>query len=87
MSMNSFHSRSARPAPKREAKEGAPRPRAGIRADQLLLDQGLAPSRGAARRLIASGRVTGPGGPVTKAAQEWPAGTLLRLAPVPGDPP
>ena len=52
---------------------------AGVRADQLLVERGLAPSRTAAQRLIETGRVTWEGGPVAKPAQELPADAELRV--------
>ena len=78
MSMNSFHRRSTRPAP-RPGVEQTPVQRQGVRSDVLLVELGLAPSRATAQRLIAAGRTLGPTGPVVKAAQEWPPGTTLRL--------
>ncbi|WP_068635792.1 TlyA family RNA methyltransferase [Thauera butanivorans] len=79
MSMNSFHRRSQRPAP--AAKAAAPVPRSGNRADQHLVEQGLAPSRTAARALIEAGRVSWDGRPVAKPAQELPASARLQVAP------
>lgn len=77
MSMNSFHARKPRPAPNKAEK---PIPlRKGIRADALLVNLGLAPSRTAAQRLIEAGRITGPAGPVTKPSQEFAPGTLLTV--------
>ena len=65
MSMNSFHARTARPKSKvavRAAAQvygGKSAPHAaGVRADALLVQQGHAPSRTAAQRLIEAGRVT-----------------------------
>lgn len=59
MSMNSFHARTARPKPKAHPSRAADRPAhsLGVRADLLLVQRGLAPSRTAAQRLIAAGRV------------------------------
>ncbi len=64
MSMNSFHARTARPKSKvavRAAAQvygGKPSAHAGgVRADALLVQRGLAPSRTAAQRLIDAGRV------------------------------
>lgn len=78
--MKSFHRRTARPAP-----HPAPRPPAaphgGPRADQLLVELGLAASRSAAQRLIEAGRVIGPQGPLTKASQVLPASTALQVLP------
>lgn len=54
MSMNSFHARASRP-PRKPTQR--PDVRVGIRADALLVQQGLAPSRTAAQQLIKAGRV------------------------------
>ncbi|NWG30503.1 MAG: TlyA family RNA methyltransferase [Rhodocyclaceae bacterium] len=82
MSMNSFHARAARP-------KAAPKPRQprcdteGVRADQLLVAQGLAPSRTAAQRLIEADRVrfmlwgTEELVPVTRAADRFSEATRL----------
>lgn len=51
------------------------------RADQLLVQQGLAPSRTAARVLIEAGRVSSDSGPVTKPAQELPESAVLAVVP------
>lgn len=51
------------------------------RADQVLVDAGLAPSRTAARRLIEAGRVRWLGEKVAKPAQELPAGAEIDIAP------
>lgn len=78
--MKSFHRRSSRPA-----TEKAPAPAAlarGLpRADQLLVLQGLAPSRTAARLLIEAGRVSADGFPVGKPAQELPESVQLAVTP------
>ena len=79
MSMNSFHSRSARPAPAKARKEASPPERKGVRADVLAVEQGLADSRSLARDLILGGWVAGPAGPISKPSQELPPGTRLRL--------
>ena len=59
------------------------------RADQLLVTQGLAPSRTAAQRLIEAGRVTwqSPQGPqpVAKPSQALPASAELLVNPDPAD--
>lgn len=55
------------------------------RADQRLVEAGLAASRTAAQRLIAAGRVRWAGGLVAKAAQELPAGAELEVEPDPAD--
>jgi 23S rRNA (cytidine1920-2'-O)/16S rRNA (cytidine1409-2'-O)-methyltransferase len=68
MSMNSFHARKPRPAPAKAAPVVVAR--RGMRADALLVAQGLAPSRTVALRLIEAKRVTGPGGLIAKPSQE-----------------
>ncbi len=78
MSMNSFHSRSSRPPPK-VRQEAVPHVRKGVRADVLLVEQGLAASRALARDLISQGWARGPVGLITKAFQELPPGTRLQL--------
>ncbi len=77
MSMNSFHARKPRPA----AAKVAPAivPRRGMRADALLVEQGLAPSRTVAQRLIEAERVVGPAGLIAKASQELAPGTALTV--------
>lgn len=79
MSMNSFHARKTRPAPSKAEKP--PLLRKGVRADALLVDLGLAPSRTTAQRLIEAGRVNGPAGSITKPSQEFAPGTLLVVIP------
>jgi 23S rRNA (cytidine1920-2'-O)/16S rRNA (cytidine1409-2'-O)-methyltransferase len=80
MSMNSFHARTARPKQKAAPK---PVPHHGVRADALLVQQGLAPSRTAAQRLIEAGRVkVGPDGTViAKPSLLLPADAALAVAP------
>ncbi len=78
MSMNSFHARQGRPREDKVAKTAVDR--GGLlRADALLVQQGLAPSRTAAQRLIAEGRVSWAGKPLTKAAQELPPDAELSV--------
>lgn len=79
MSMNSFHNRSSRPPPLKARQEEAPHVRKGVRADVLLVEQGLATSRALARDLIRQGWVRGPVGLIIKASQELPPGTRLQL--------
>jgi len=79
MSMNSFHARTARPKAKPASK---PVVHLGIRADALLVKQGLAASRTLAQRLIEAGRVhqkvgTGETAPILKPAQSLPPDTAL----------
>ena len=67
MSMNSFHARQGRPRHMAEHKH--PVDRHGLlRVDQLLVTQGLAPSRAAARALIEAGRISHNGQTVTRPA-------------------
>ncbi len=66
--MKSFHRRTSRPAPPPAAaavSAAAAHP-GSLRADQLLVERGLAPSRTTAQRLIEAGRVIGAAGPVAK---------------------
>lgn len=77
--MKSFHRRSSRlPAPPARAA-AAPPARTLPRADLLLVERGLAPSRTAARRLIEAGRVHWDEGPVRQPAQALPADAQLRV--------
>lgn len=80
MSMNSFHARNSRPAPVRQKAEKAAPVRTGVRADALLVAQGLAVSRSAARKLIEAGAVRWSDGLITKPAQELPADARLIIA-------
>ena len=67
MSMNSFHARQGRP--RHAAEHRQPVDRHGLlRVDQLLVAQGLAPSRTAARALIEAERVSHDGQTITKPA-------------------
>ena len=50
-----------------------------MRADVLLVQQGLAASRTMAQRLILAGCVVGPSGVISKSALELPVGTLLAV--------
>ena len=80
MSMNSFHARQGRP--RHAAEHRQPVDRHGLlRVDQLLVAQGLAPSRTAARALIQAGRVSHEGQPVTKPALELPPDARLVVIP------
>lgn len=80
MSMNSFHARQGRP--RHAAEHRQPVDRHGLlRVDQLLVAQGLAPSRTAARALIEAGRVSHEGQPVTKPALELPPDARLDVVP------
>ncbi|MBI5785515.1 MAG: TlyA family RNA methyltransferase [Rhodocyclales bacterium] len=70
--MKSFHRRTSRPAPHPVVAAAPAVHRDGLRADQLLVERGLAPSRTVAQRLIEAGRVSWSGGPVGKAAMVLP---------------
>lgn len=83
MSMNSFHARATRP-PKKAAVRAVEH--AGVRADALLVQHGLAPSRTLAQRLIEAGRVqqtvgAGETAPILKPAQLLPADAVLSVLP------
>ena len=68
MSMNSFHSRNRRSAPARRA-EHAPIDHGGLlRADALLVERGLYPSRTRAQAAIEAGRVSADGVVVHKSS-------------------
>jgi 23S rRNA (cytidine1920-2'-O)/16S rRNA (cytidine1409-2'-O)-methyltransferase len=83
MSMNAFHARTARPRPKAHPLRQAPTAPSGVRADALLVQRGLAPSRTAAQRLIEAGRVKvdADGTAVTKPALLLPADADLCVTP------
>ena len=84
MSMNSFHARQGRPRHATEHKQ--PVDRHGLlRVDQLLVAQGLAASRTAARALIEAGRVSHEGQPVAKPALELPPDACLAVTPADSD--
>ncbi|HJW26834.1 MAG TPA: TlyA family RNA methyltransferase [Rhodocyclaceae bacterium] len=55
------------------------------RADQLLVEAGLAASRTAAQRLIGAGRVRWAGNPVAKPAQDLPSAADLTVEADPAD--
>ena len=80
MSMNSFHARSGRPRPTADKHRPAARADGMLRADALLVAQGLAESRTRARQLIEGGRVAWDGGTVAKPAQELPVSARLTVA-------
>lgn len=85
MSMNSFHARTARPKSKVAVRAAArpPLSHAGTRADALLVQQGHAPSRTAAQRMIEAGRVSFDGAVVLKPAHLLPENASLSVAPTP----
>lgn len=81
--MKSFHRRTARPAtrPPNAAPAAVGVHPGSLRADQLLVERGLAPSRTAAQRLIEAGRVVGPGGVVSKPSVLLATGEELAVLP------
>lgn len=78
--MKSFHRRSSRPAPHPVVAAAAVVQRDGLRADQLLVERGLAPSRTVAQRLIEAGRVSWSGGPIAKVSLVLPENAELTVA-------
>jgi 23S rRNA (cytidine1920-2'-O)/16S rRNA (cytidine1409-2'-O)-methyltransferase len=64
--MKSFHRRTSRPAPHPAVVAAPAVHRDGQRADLLLVERGLAPSRTVAQRMIDAGRVSWSGGPIGK---------------------
>lgn len=78
--MNSFHARTARP-PKKPAVRAVTH--AGIRADALLVQRELVPSRTAAQRLIETGRVSCDGNTILKPAHLLPENAALEVSPAP----
>ena len=78
--MNSFHSRGRRPKAELRERPASARAHGRIRADQLLVEAGLAESRSAARRMIEAGRVSADGEPVGKPSQELAASAQLSVA-------
>jgi 23S rRNA (cytidine1920-2'-O)/16S rRNA (cytidine1409-2'-O)-methyltransferase len=84
MSMNSFHARTTRP-PKQAAARVVTHA-GGVRADLLLVQQGFAPSRTVAQRLIEAGRVqqklgAGETAPILKPAQSLAPDAVLVVLP------
>lgn len=90
MSMNSFHRRKSRPAstpvptpaPANHSTSapGSPQSKKGLlRADVLLVTQGLVSSRTAAQRLIEQGRVSSPAGLVQKASETFASSVPFTL--------
>ena len=80
MSMNSFHARQGRPRHAADSRTAVDR-HGLLRVDQVLVAQGLAPSRTAARALIDAGRVSHEGQPVSKPALELPPDARLAVTP------
>jgi 23S rRNA (cytidine1920-2'-O)/16S rRNA (cytidine1409-2'-O)-methyltransferase len=83
--MKSFHARVARPKAMRVARTGAAVHHDGLRADQLLVERGLAPSRTVAQRLIEAGRVSWSEGLIGKASAILPLTAELAVMDDPGD--
>ncbi|GAB1394356.1 TlyA family RNA methyltransferase [Rhodocyclaceae bacterium] len=83
--MRSFHARSRKDelhyeGIKPDRPPAAPRDRHGlVRTDALLVACGLAPSRTAAQRMVAAGRVSGPAGRIDKPSHELPADAVLHV--------
>lgn len=81
--MKSFHRRAHRPnaeaAPKPAVPVVAAHHHDGLRADQLLVERGLAPSRTVAQRLIEAGRVSWSEGPVGKPSTILPLSADLAV--------
>ncbi len=78
--MKSFHRRTSRPTqgPAGHATQAVER-HGLARVDSLLVEKGLAPSRTAAQRMIAAGRVRVDGTPVLKASQEVPPSAVPEI--------
>lgn len=79
--MKSFHRRDSRPGPalKPATAASAIHHHEGLRADQLLVERGLAPSRTVAQRLIEAGRVSWSGGPISKPSLILPSSAELAV--------
>jgi 23S rRNA (cytidine1920-2'-O)/16S rRNA (cytidine1409-2'-O)-methyltransferase len=77
--MKSFHRRAARPAPKPVPVTAPIHHHDGLRADQLLVERGLAPSRTVAQRLIEAGRVSWSEGLINKASAILPVSAELAV--------
>ena len=75
--MKSFHARV--PRPRAEHAPHATSHHDGLRADQLLVERGLAPSRTVAQRLIEAGRVSWTEGVIGKPAAILPATAELAV--------
>jgi 23S rRNA (cytidine1920-2'-O)/16S rRNA (cytidine1409-2'-O)-methyltransferase len=78
--MKSFHRRTSRPAPQPVVAAAPVVHRDGLRADQMLVERGLAPSRTVAQRLIEAGRVSWAEGTIAKAALILPLNAELAVA-------
>ena len=77
--MKSFHRRTSRPAPHPAVVAAPAVHRDGLRADQLLVERGLAPSRTVAQRLIEAGRVSWSEGPIGKPSIVLPLSADLHV--------
>jgi 23S rRNA (cytidine1920-2'-O)/16S rRNA (cytidine1409-2'-O)-methyltransferase len=78
--MKSFHRRTSRPAPQPVVTARLVVHRDGLRADQLLVERGLAPSRTVAQRLIEAGRASWAEGTINKASLILPLTAELVVA-------
>ncbi|MBI4995745.1 MAG: TlyA family RNA methyltransferase [Rhodocyclales bacterium] len=78
--MKSFHRRTSRPAPHPVVAVAPVVHRDGLRADQLLVERGLAPSRTVAQRLIEAGRVSWVEGVIAKASLILPLNAEFAVA-------
>ena len=78
--MKSFHRRTSRPAPQAAIAAAPAVHRDGLRADQLLVERGLAPSRTVAQRLIEAGRVSWSGGCIAKVSMVLPENAEIEVA-------
>jgi 23S rRNA (cytidine1920-2'-O)/16S rRNA (cytidine1409-2'-O)-methyltransferase len=78
--MKSFHRRTSRPAPQPAVFAPPVVHRDGLRADQLLVERGLAPSRTVAQRMIEAGRVSWDDGIINKASLILPLTAELAVA-------
>lgn len=83
--MKSFHRRTSRPAPRPAAAPAPAHHHDGLRADQLLVERGLAPSRTVAQRLIEAGRVSWSEGVIAKPSALLPATAELAVMDDPFD--
>jgi 23S rRNA (cytidine1920-2'-O)/16S rRNA (cytidine1409-2'-O)-methyltransferase len=91
--VKSFHARKPKDRPHQPVGGDATAPLnrlvrrdgAAPRADVVLVERGLAPSRSAAQRLIEAGRVLADGTPVAKPSQDLPASAELRIVDDPVD--
>jgi 23S rRNA (cytidine1920-2'-O)/16S rRNA (cytidine1409-2'-O)-methyltransferase len=78
--VKSFHRRTSRPAPQPAVAVAPIVHRDGLRADQLLVERGLAPSRAVAQRMIEAGRVSWAGGVIAKVSTVLPENAELTVA-------